>query len=173
MEAELKSFQRGATVATGLGTVLMAKNVAVFRPCLTNFPEAKLKSNEIILLVEISWQLKIDWLCHKVISNHSYASLQWKNSKGYKKKYKIYSLQRKRSPGNLVLVPRLVLREKYQDEAWLALSGQDPTQPSTQLVKTKKSKESLLPKTNNNNNKKTSANVNHWDKVPFQAGSQA
>lgn len=63
-----------------------------------------------------------------VISNHSYAGLQQKESK-QEKNWKMYSFGRKRTPGNLMLKPWFVLEEIRKNGIKGAVSsGQDPTQ---------------------------------------------
>ena len=58
LEAQLRRFQRGMIVATGLKSFcdIFAKNMATFYTCPKNVPEATLKdiSNGLISLSEIS-----------------------------------------------------------------------------------------------------------------------
>lgn len=86
--------------------ILFTKNIAVTYPSPKNLPEAKWKTNESISLTEISRQLIID-CC--IVTKHSYYSYNEK-SKQNKERHRMYSLVR-RSPGNLMLEPRLVLKK--------------------------------------------------------------
>jgi hypothetical protein len=88
--------------------IFFTKNIDVSCPSPKNFPEAKLKTNELISLTEeISRQSDIDsvvWLLNIPII------LTIKKSKQNKERYRMYNLVR-RAPGNLMLERRLMLKK--------------------------------------------------------------
>ena len=75
------------------------KNVAGFRPCLKNLPEAKVKRFRLILLAkEISRQPSLDsvvWLLLVTLTQ-----IYNKKEQGELEKYKMYNLRRKGAPGS-------------------------------------------------------------------------
>lgn len=91
-----------------------------------------------------------------VISNHSYAGLQWKSTNGTERDINC-SLKRKRASGNLMLQLRLMLKEMDRLKRGLIFNvikgkvtlRQDLTQLSFQLVKGKGLKNPLLLERNN------------------------
>lgn len=97
----------------------MEKNVAVFFPGFI-LPEAKLKINQLISLVEkISRQPDIDsvaWLLVIILMLvYSKERERWggerEGESGVKKKYKMYTLKRKRTLKHLMLELNLFLKE--------------------------------------------------------------
>lgn len=113
----LKRFNRGTTLAAGLETILyclycdiLAKIMAVFYPCPNNLPEAKLTNDGLLYLAEIPIQPNIARVAWSLVINPE--PVYSEKEQWGKKNYKMYSLKKKITLGNVRLEPRLVLRGK-------------------------------------------------------------
>lgn len=112
MDAQLKRFQR-TVLATELETILVivSQRMWLLLPHPKNLPEAKLRSFGLISLAEEtsmdSLMLTLLWLLVITLMQ----MFNGKEEKWGKKKWKMFSLRRKKEPRNLMLEPRFVLRE--------------------------------------------------------------